>query len=392
MSLCRSLMAVPLLALLAGLSTIRAEEDDPPFRGKKLSEWVDLLQNGKNYEERRAGLLAVQLIGPRKSRKITPALLAALRENTEAKIRAGAASALGNIAAKAREDDDIPLDKVRDALAAALRTDKAEHVREASARALGDMKGKAHGSAGVLAVALKDPHAGTRTAAANALRKLGKDADEALAELQTALKDAKLERLTRVYCALALGRIGPPDALPAVPALKEVLANVKNDAELRKACAQALGEMGKDAANVAPTLGVVLTARDADVPLRRACAEALDQMEADARPALPALRAALKDDDQFVRSLSLHAISRMGKELGDEHKAALLGVLACMDDNVLEVRVAAIEALGNLGAADALGEQAKTVTNRLTEATRDPQKAVREAAQVALKKLQGSSE
>ncbi len=152
-------------------------------------------------------------------------------------------------------------------------------------------------------MALKDPHAGTRTAAANALRKLGKDAGEVLAELQTALKDAKLERLTRIHCALALGRIGPPEALPAVPALKEVLGDAKNDAEIRKACAEALGELGKDAADAVPTLAAALTAKDADVTLRRACAEALDQMGADARPALSALRTALKDDDQFVRSL-----------------------------------------------------------------------------------------
>jgi HEAT repeat protein len=391
MSLTRSLTALLFLALLALNLPARAEDDDPPYRDKKLSEWLDLLQNGKTFNERRAGLLAVRLIGPRKSRKVVPALIGALRENSEEKIRSGAALALGGIADKARPDDDIRIDKIRDALAAALRTDKSEHVREASAKALGDMKDKARGAAGVLAVALKDPRAGTRTAAANALRKLGKDALEALPDLQTALTNTKLERLTRVHCALALGRIGSPDALPAVPALKDILGDAKNHPEIRKACADALSELGKDAADAAPTLGAVLTARDAEVTLRRACADALDQMGADARPALPSLRMALKDDDQHIRSRSLHAISRMGKELGDDRKTALVAILACMDDNVLEVRVAAIEALGNLGAADSLGDQAKAVVNRLTEATRDPQKVISEAAQVALKKLQGMS-
>ncbi len=390
MSLARSLTALLFLALLAQVAPIRAEDDDPAYRGKKLSEWLDLLQNGKNVNERRAGLIAVRLIGPRKSRKVVPALIGAVRENSEEKVRTGAALALGDIADKARPDDDIRIDNIRDALAAALRTDKSDRVREASAKALGDMKDKARGAAGVLAVALRDPHAGTRTAAANALRKLGKDAREALADLQTALKDAKLERLTRVHCALALGRIGPADALPAVPALRDILGDPKNHEEIRKACADALGELGKEAADAAPTLGAVLTAKGTDVTLRRACADALDQMGADARPALPALRLALKDDDQHIRSRSLHAISRMGKELGDDRKTTLIGVLACMDDNVLEVRVAAIEALGNLGAADSLGEQAKAVVNRLTEATRDPQKVISEAAQVALKKLQGT--
>jgi HEAT repeat protein len=387
MSRTPSLLAVPVVLLLALTPLVRGEDEDPSIRGKKLTEWVELLQNGKNYDQRRAGLLALRLIGPRKSRKVTPALIAALRENTEEKIRAAAASILGDIAAKARDDDDIPVEKIRDALAAALRTDKANAVREASARALGEMKGRAYAVVSVLAGALKDSHAGTRTAAADALRKLGKAADEVVEDLQTALKDVKLERLTRIHCAYALGRIGAPEAVPAVPILKDVLSNPKNDPELRKACALALGEIGKQAADAVPTLASALTAKDSEVQLRRAAAEALDQIGAEAQPALPALRQALKDDDQFVRSLSLHAISRMGSELGEDRKPAIVGILSCMDDNVLEVRVAAIEALGNLG-SEGLGDQLRAVVNRLTEARRDPRKAVSDAAEVALKKLQ----
>jgi HEAT repeat protein len=387
MSLTRSLIALLVLTLFVLVSPARAEDDDPSFRGKKLSEWLEKLHNGKTVDDRRAGLLAIELIGPRKSRKVVSGLLAALRDNSEVRIRGDAARALGRMAAKAQSDDDIALDKIRDALAAALRTDKAEYVRQQSAKALGEMKGNARNAAGVLGKALKDPHEGTRKAAAEALHRLGKDAFEALDDLQEALKNAKLDRLTRVHCALALGRIGPSDALPAVPALKEVLGNAKNDVELRKACAEALGELGKEAADAAPTLGAVLTAKDADVTLRRACAVALSQMGSEAHPALPALRMALKDDDQHVRARSLEAISRMGSELGDGRKGTIVAVMTCMDDNVLEVRVAAIEALGNLG-AEGLGDQAKAVINRLTDATRDPQKAVSDAAKVALKKLQ----
>jgi HEAT repeat protein len=137
-----------------------------------------------------------------------------------------------------------------------------------------------------------------------------------------------------------------------------------------------------------PALAAALTAKESDSLLRRACAEALDQMGLEARPALPALRTALKDDDQFVRSLSLHAISQMGRELGDERKAVIEGILMALDDNVLEVRITAIEALGNLG-ADSLGDENQAVVTRLTAATRDPQKAISDAAKVALKKLQG---
>jgi len=372
-------------ALFFWAVSLQAEEDDPTLRDKKLSEWIELLQNGKTVEARKAGLLAVQLIGPRKSRKVTQALLAAVRENTEDGIRAGAATALGAIAAQAREDDDIPTDKIRDALAAALRSDKKPTVRRAAAAALGKMKGRAIGAVDVLALALKDTDANTRTEAAFSLRRLGRNADEALGDLQTALKNAKLERLTRIHCAYALGNIGSSEP---VPILKEILADTKNDLELRRACAEALGQLAEKAADAVPTLAAVLTAKGSNVVLRRASAQALDQMGPEARPALSALRSALKDDDQFVRSLSLHAISQMGRDLGEERKLAIDGILMAMDDNVLEVRITAIEALGNLG-VEGLGEQSKAVVTRLTAATRDPQKAVSEAAKLALKKLQG---
>lgn len=382
----RSWMLVPIAALLVGVAPIRAEDDDPVQRGKKLSEWIELLQNGKTIGQRTAGLLAVQLIGPRKSRKVTPALIAALRENTEETIRSGAARALGDIASKARDEDDVPIEKIRDALAASLRSDKKPAVRRAAALALGEMKGRAIKAVDVLALALKDADASTRTEAASSLRQIGKYADDALNDLQTALKNGKLERLTRIHCAHALGRIGKAEA---VPALKDILADAKNDAELRRACAEALGQLGQKAVESVPTLAAVLTAKDSEVGLRRAAAESLDRMGSDTGAALPALRMALKDEDQFVRSLSLHAISHLGRDLGDDRKSVIDGILAAMDDNVLEVRITAIEALGTLG-TEGLGDQSKSAVTRLTAATRDPQKAVSEAAKVALKKLQGS--
>jgi HEAT repeat protein len=380
----RSRMLV-LISTLFLLAPLRAEDEDPNFRDKKLSEWIEQLQNGKTFRDRQAGLLAVQIIGPRKSRKVTQSLIAAVRENTDENIRAGAARALGSIAAKAREEDDISTDKIRDALAASLRADKQPAVRRAAAKALGEMKGRAIGAVDVLALALKDADAGTRTEAARSLRSLGRNADEAASDLQTALQNAKLERLTRVHSAHALGKIG---ASESVPVLKEILAEAKNHVELRRACAEALGEMESKAAEAVPALATPLNAKESEVELRRACAEALDRMGPEARPALPALRTALKDEDQFVRSLSLHSISQMGQALGDERKPTIEAILTAMDDNVLEVRIRAIEALGNLG-AEGLGDEIKAVVTRLTAATRDPQKAVSEAAKVALKKLQG---
>ena len=75
---------------------------------------------------RRGGLLAVELIGPFKSRKVFPALLAALQEDADPRIREGAAQALGRLGIKARKDAafKLGLTGVREGLIVALRRDK----------------------------------------------------------------------------------------------------------------------------------------------------------------------------------------------------------------------------------------------------------------------------
>lgn len=384
-----------LFALLAFAAAGRAEEDEPAFRGKKLTDWLTMLRQDKEVKRRRAALFAVEQIGPAKSRQVLPAVVTALREDPAEQVREAAARALGRIILKAiaRRDDksgEPPrLDQVRDALAAALRTDKSGGVREAAATALGHLGEEARAVVGVLALALQDKHPGARAAAAQSLRKLGKEAREAVPELQQVVKDKKAEAMTRAQAALALGRVGAPDALAAVPALKDVLGDAKAPADVRKAAAEALGELGKDAADAAPALGAALTAKGSDLPLRRAAAAALDGLGADAKPALPALTLALKDEDRFVRCQAMHAIGRIGKELAPGNKEVVIGLLRCLDDSVIEVRVAAVETFGALG-AEGLGPDTKAVLDRLADAARDSNKAVREAAAEALKKIKGT--
>jgi HEAT repeat protein len=385
-------LAVPALLVLALHAPARADDDDPTFQGKKLTEWLQMLQSDAKPERRRVAVFAVEQIGPRRSKKVLPALVMALRDDTEEQVRERAAGALGRIADKVvnstESSDSFPFDALRDGLSTALRGDKSSRVRETAATSLGRLKGKAVGAVGALAAALKDTNPGTRTAAADSLRRLGPDAQEALPDLQQVLQDKTSDRLTRVQCALAIGRIGAPDALPALPALQAVLGDAKAPAEVRKASAEALAQLGKDAAPAAAALGQALTTPGTDLTIRREAAVALDAIGPDGKAALPALIQAFKDEDKFVRSHAMHAISRYGKDLGPEGKAAITGLLRGLDDDVLIVRVAAIETLGELG-AEGLGADLKAVTDRLTDATRDTQKAVSEAATAALKKIQG---
>jgi HEAT repeat protein len=82
----------------------------------------------------------------------------------------------------------------------------------------------------------------------------------------------------------------------------------------------------------------------------------------------------------------MHAVGRMGKELGPDTREVVTALLQGLNDNVVEVRVAVLETFGNLG-QEALGDDARAVLERVTALTKDGQKDVREAAENALKKL-----
>ncbi len=379
------------VALLLIAVPVRAEED-PLVQGRRLSAWLKMLQDDPDAKHRRAALLVVQLQGPRHARQVLPSVATALRGDGDPRVRAGAAATLGQLAARARQDklDDFPYANIRDALVIALRRDRAARVRAAAARALGRLEEDARAAVPTLALALKDADADTRTAAADSLRRLGPHAAEALPELQQVLLNSAVDQHTRALCALAIGRIGAPDGLPALATLQQVLADQRAPAALRRAAAETLGLFGKDASSAASMLGTVLTTPATDVTVRRAAAAALDLIGPDGRAALPDLQKALRDEDRYVRCHSMHALGGYGKDLGEDTRAVVAEVLRCMDDNILDVRLAAIETLGVLGSGSpqTLGENAKAVLDRLKEATRDPQKPVRDAAAAALKKIQ----
>jgi HEAT repeat protein len=148
--------------------------------------------------------------------------------------------------------------------------------------------------------------------------------------------------------------------------------------------ATALGLLKKT--NAAIDLADELKNPKNDIGVRRAAAVTLDGFGAAAKPAVSALEDALKDDDKFVRALAMHTLGNIGKDLGAERKNVVKALVAGMSDRVLEVRVAAVETLGALG-PDGLGDELAGVIDRLTDAKRDSQKAVRDAATDALKKL-----
>jgi HEAT repeat protein len=364
--------------------------DEPSFLGKPIDHWMKLLKEGKTAGERRRGLLAMTLIGPGKSREVLPAVVAAMREDADAGIRRSAAMALGRMSMQARKEelDSFRHDQVRLALVGVLKADKSGAVRAAAATSLGQLGNESREAVGALSEALTDKDEDTRAAAAGSLMGVGKGARDALPDLVKALEAEGSGRLTRINAAVAIGVIGAPDAVEAVPVLRSVLGDAKAPPELRKTVAETLGRLGKEGSASVPELVGLLSSAEAGVALRRAAAGALDQMGPDAKGAVEALQKATRDKDRFIRCLALHALGGMGEALGDRRKEVVTGLLRAMNDSVLEVRLAAIQGLGRLG-PDGLGEDKEAVLDRLDEASRDSRTAVQEAARQAIDKIKG---
>jgi HEAT repeat protein len=94
---------------------------------------------------------------------------------------------------------------------------------------------------------------------------------------------------------------------PCLPALMKALGD--NDADVRAWSAQAIGDIGPDAAEAVPALIALL--RNQDVGSRNSAAIALRGIGPEAKSALPALREALSDPNKDVRRFAAAAIEKI---------------------------------------------------------------------------------
>ena len=392
-------LSVATLAVLALTAGAVRGDDEPMFRDRPLSAWIAVLTSDKEVRHRQGALIALERIGIAKSDKVLPAVNAALASaEQDDVVREAAAQALGRMFDRFRQEGgNVRWDSARDTLGTALRGDKSPPVRAAAATALGRMEDDAVKAIPDLKAALKDGQQAVRAAAADALRRIAASPDrdapklvaDALPELEQLVKDKNADHLGRAAAALAIGQVGAPEALPAVATLGDTAADDKAPADVRKAAAEALGRLGEDAGAAAGKLAAVLTAADAPPEVRRAAVEALDRFGPAAKPAAPALKKAASDGDKFTRVLSLHALGRLGPDLGADAKDVLAVLILRFDDDLIEVRVAAIQAVGAFG-RDALGAGLNDAVARLTIAAGDSRPEVRDAATAALARLKGN--
>jgi HEAT repeat protein len=150
-----------------------------------------------------------------------------------------------------------------------------------------------------LVAALEDDDAKVREVVAQAIGNMGPDALPTLAGMLT--HNDKYVRRNAVW---AIGRHGPL----ARPVLADLCAGLKNtDPRTASGAAQALGNIGADAADAVPALAEAM--RGTNIVLCRLAAKALSQIGS---PALATLITHLQHSDPFVRGESAMAIGWMG--------------------------------------------------------------------------------
>ncbi|HEX3314178.1 MAG TPA: HEAT repeat domain-containing protein [Gemmataceae bacterium] len=368
----RSRVVLLSLVVLSQFAAFAPAQAPPPTKvlEKTADEWIAILKEHKTVKFRRASLIALGVFGPKTS-GVLPAVIEALDKDADPQVRTDAAMLLGRMGVDAKLA--VP------SLADALVKDKEATVREAAARALGgDLNKFADEQLRALVEALGDKSDGTRTAAAEALMKLGDKAAPVYGSILALAKDRTKDRFSRQYALRMLSRLGP-DRHDAAEVLAQVLADKKTATPLREEAADGLGRLTAPVALVIPPLAESLS--DPAVEIRRAAAIALVRQKQDAKLAWPKVQAAIKDADPAVRYQLIRVAGNMAKE---SPESIVLLVDEAKKDANIENRLAAIQELGQLA------PYAAQIGPVLTDlATNDTEAVIRAAADAAMKKLAG---
>jgi HEAT repeat protein len=356
------------LCLVLLVSHARAGGDE------KTDKLINQFLKGSTKVERLKALTyGLEVIGP-KIKGVLQALKIGLAKDPEPEVRREVALVLGRMGEGA-------IDTIGD-LTFAMGNDPDDRTRECAARALGSMVPHSKRVLKELAVALKDKYFPVRAAAAATIKNLGPNAKSAVPQLIEYLKDKKdlsKDSSGRMYAALALGRVGPSGA-KGVEVLAEVLADENEDAAVREAAAEALGRLELGATRAAKELADVVKNPKSGRDLRLLAVKALAKVEAETSVAWPAFKVAMEDSDKALRLQAVRVVGPYAKEEQDVVKS--LAKLARNDDSV-DVRLAAVQELGGLGAVAKAAEADLRLVIENEEI-----EVVRNAAAVALKKIQ----
>jgi HEAT repeat protein len=245
-------------------------------------------------------------------------------------------------------------------------SDADARVREGAARALGRMGVSARSAVSALTRLLKDPESSVRTQAALALWLIDQQADVALSVLNLILKD--VDNKDRWETVEAIGTIAV-QAQPPIRGITEVLVNALKDRDIRVrlTAARWLFRRVRDAKVVVPLLRDGVS--DRDLLARMTAVETLGEMRATDR-VVPLLVQALDDRDPTVRLLATESLARLGAE-------AVSVLIDALDSKSARVRVGIARAL------TLLGPEAKKAHEAVKALSKDVDATVRSAAEEA---------
>jgi HEAT repeat protein len=371
------------LVLAAFASAAPADDTNPEFNGKTLSEWTTTLRESQSARLRKVSVVAVGQIAADHQEKtkmvkeIMTAVGKAMRNDSAVAVRAEAARVLGKAAIQLMDDRTADVGSVVIDLSEGLRLEKEAEAKLEEATALGRYGKLAKPAVQTLAAAAADKDAKVQAAAATSLGRIGPDAKTVDGDLLPLLKSP--DAAVRKAAAFALGRIEPDDVVKASAALVPLLKSEK-DADLRAEVVTSLGMIGDKSQDTVKAVGAALA--DESVDVRRLAAQALAKFFVGAKAAAKELQAAFQADaDKLVRAYALRALC-VG--LADDAKQ-LIPVLTARLDPVAEkepeVRIAVCDELGGLG------PDGQPAVPALRTAQKDPNTKVRDAAAAAIKKV-----
>ncbi len=318
------LLVIPLVAQANAPSSSDARAAHPA--ATSAQHWTDQLA-AADFRDRWYAAYMLGALGPDAASAV-PALHKVLEKKVEHEyVRGMAAWALGRIGPAA--EPEIPL------LADTMHSRGHLAVRRASVESLGNFAATAKPVVPELVKLLADDDATTRVNTAVALWKIDRHPKAVPALLEMLRNGASPEPY---LAATALGQM-QPEAAAVAPGL--IAALHSSDGDVRRAAARSLGQLGKAAfpalgqakaledpdpearrlviealAWMGPQAvnPLIAALKDKSAEVRRAAARALGNLGADAHSALPALEAAVSDPDETVRDAGFKARRRISGE------------------------------------------------------------------------------
>jgi HEAT repeat protein len=365
------------LVFILNTQRVAAQDGDPVFEEKKASQWVDILQNDASARKRALAATALgELRNKYQLKDLHKDLGRSLRIDSSAAVRVQCATVIAGL-----KNDDVR--DIESEIVEALKSEKESRVRKEIAVLMVRHPAVAKRAVAGLVAVLKDEEPAARTAAAEALAKLGADAKDAATGLLGIINDA--DKGTRQAGIFALGRISPENGSFIAAALCKRFTEEK-EADLRRDIVVSIKLLGDKSEGTISLLTSALG--DADAEVRSGAAVTLGVLGTAAKPAVETLlKVATTSKDKGLR---IDALRAFGSALGPDLKGRLPDVIKIMEtDKDFEVRLAAVEEIGSLGIE--LKDDKETLT-ALRKRLSDEQVKVREAASIAIRRIEKKPE